>query len=108
MPAHSATVRFIGLLHALRASAETALGDDTTPLRLARQQGLQGIKSAQRSLDLLEMLQEKTLGNLNEAERQELWEALRNVRFQLAAAQKHVAALEAGGIELPQADPSAT
>lgn len=95
---YSASVRFIGLVHALRASAETALGDDTNPLRQARRQGLEGVKAAQRSLGLLEMLQEKTLGNLNEAEREELWGALRGVRSVLEQAQERLADLNAEGV----------
>src|SRR5690554_4950361 len=55
---YDASVRFVGLVHALQASAETALGDDTSPLRNARRQGLEGVKAARRSLGLLEMLQE--------------------------------------------------
>ena len=94
-PNYSASVRFVGLVHALLASAETALGDDTNPLRQARRQGLEGVKAAQRSLGLLEMLQEKTLGNLNEAERDELWGALRGVRSVLEQAQKQLDALDA-------------
>ena len=80
---YDASVRFVGLVHALQASAETALGDDTSPLRNARRQGLEGVKAARRSLGLLEMLQEKTLGNLDESEREELWHALRGVRAAL-------------------------
>ena len=103
---YDASVRFIGMVHALRASAETALGDDTNPLRQARRQGLEGVKAAQRSLGLLEMLQEKTLGNLNEAEREELWAALRGVRAVLTEAQERLAELEgetASGVALPSA-----
>lgn len=106
---YDASVRFVGLVHALRASAETALGDDTNPLRLARRQGLEGVKAAKRSLGLLEMLQEKTLGNLSESEREELWHALRGVRAALAEAEKLLAELEqsdiAGAVALPTALP---
>lgn len=105
-PKHSASVRFIGLVHALRASAETALGDDSNPLRLARRDGVEGVRAAERSLGLLEMLQEKSLGNLNEQERDELWDALRRVRAQLEEARSRLAELEGSagaGMELPQA-----
>lgn len=106
--AYDASVRFIGLVHALRASAETALGDDTNPLRQARRQGLEGVKAAKRSLGLLEMLQEKTLGNLSESEREELWNALRGVRAVLVEAEERLAELEAAdgaAVALPSAGP---
>jgi hypothetical protein len=106
---YDASVRFVGLVHALRASAETALGDDTNPLRLARRQGLEGVKAAKRSLGLLEMLQEKTLGNLDESEREELWHALRGVRAALVEAEERLAELEAGSglgaVALPTLEP---
>ena len=76
---------FVGLVHVLRASAEAALGDDTGPLRLAPRDGVQGLRAARRSLDLLEMLHEKTRGNLNETERDTLWSALRAVRAGIQA-----------------------
>ena len=99
-------MRFIGLVHALRASAETALGDDTNPLRQARRQGLEGLRAAERSLGLLEMLQEKTLGNLDESEREELWHALRGVRAALEEGEKRLAELDGaaeGAVALPSA-----
>lgn len=82
----AAKVRFMGLVHALRASAEAALGDDASPLRLASRDGVAGRKAARRSLDLLEMLQVKTLGNLDAGERDALWSALRAVRERMRAA----------------------
>jgi hypothetical protein len=96
-------VRFVGLVHALEAAAETALGDDSSPLRQARRQGLEGVKAARRSLGLLEMLHEKTLGNLSEAEREELWGALRNVRARLEEAQRRLDEPDGGQVALPQA-----
>mgnify|MGYP001457280697 CR=1 FL=1 len=104
---YEAAVRFIGLVHALRASAETARGDDSSPLRQARRQGLEGLKAARRSLGLLEMLQEKTLGNLDEAEREELWNALRTVRAVMVEAQERLDELAAAdeGVPLPSAAP---
>lgn len=72
-------------MHALRASAEAALGDDSGPLRLAPRDGVQGLRAAQRSLGLLEMLHEKTLGNLTDSERDTLWSALRAVRARVEA-----------------------
>ncbi len=103
---YDASVRFVGLVHALQASAETALGDDTSPLRNARRQGLEGVKAARRSLGLLEMLQEKTLGNLDESEREELWHALRGVRAALEEGEKRLAELDGaaeGAVALPSA-----
>lgn len=82
-------------MHALRASAETALGNDSNPLRLARRDGVEGVKAARRSLDVLQMLQVKTLGNLDQFERDTLWGALREVRGHLEQAERHLAELEA-------------
>lgn len=91
----------MGLVHALEAAAEAALGDDTSPLRQLRRQGLEGVKAARRSLALLEMLHEKTLGNLNDSEREELWAALRSVRATLTAAEERLEELNGGGHALP-------
>ena len=77
----------MGLVHALRSSAEVALGDDDTPLRAhAARDGVQGLAAAERSLGLLEMLQRKTAGNLGETERDTLWTALRTLREMIEAA----------------------
>lgn len=82
----------MGLVHALRSSAEVALGDDDSPLRArAARDGVQGLSAAERSLGLLEMLQDKTAGNLDEAERDTLWTALRSVRARLHEARSHEA-----------------
>lgn len=79
--------RFMGLVHALRSSAEVALGDDDTPLRAhAARDGVHGLKAAERSLGLLEMLQVKTAGNLGETERDTLWTALRRLRSRIGSA----------------------
>ena len=77
----------MGLVHALRSSAEVALGDDDTPLRAhAARDGVHGLEAAERSLGLLEMLQVKTAGNLSETERDTLWTALRTLRSRIASA----------------------
>ncbi len=89
----------MGLVHALLSSAEAALGDDSSPLRLAGRDGVAGRKAARRSLDLLEMLQVKTLGNLDASERDALWSALRALRHRLQ---------EVGRNELPVLDATAT
>ncbi len=91
----------MGLIHALRSSAEAALGDDDGPLRVrAARDGVRGEAAARRSLDLLEMLHEKTAGNLSESERDALWSALRSVRARLEAARAGSAELPSG-VELP-------
>jgi len=81
----------MGLVHALRSSAEVALGDDDTPLRAhAARDGVQGLAAAERSLGLLEMLQIKTAGNLGETERDALWTALRTLRARVASARRRL------------------
>jgi hypothetical protein len=69
--------RFIGLVQSLLSSAQAALGDDSSPMthRLAQGGALQR-STAQKSIDLLDMLQQKTLGNLDETERDVLHNAL--------------------------------
>lgn len=78
--------RFIGLVHSLRSSAEAALGDLASPMvtRLARDGALKRT-TAQRSLDLLDLLFEKTRGNLDATERDALVRAREAVRAALAA-----------------------
>jgi len=93
-------VRFVGLIHALRASAEAAMGDDSSPLRLASRDGVAGRKAARRSLDLLEMLQVKTLGNLEPGERDALWSALRAVRDRLQETAGELPVLDASSAGL--------
>ncbi|MDF1522684.1 MAG: DUF1844 domain-containing protein [Trueperaceae bacterium] len=78
--------RFIGLVHSLRSSAEAALGDLASPMvtRLARD-GALARTTATRSLDLLELLVEKTRGNLDATERDALMRARDAIRAALAA-----------------------
>ncbi|MFN2321919.1 MAG: DUF1844 domain-containing protein [Trueperaceae bacterium] len=78
--------RFIGLVHSLRSSAEAALGDLASPMvtRLARD-GALARTTATRSLDLLDLLFEKTRGNLDATEREALVRAREAVRARLAA-----------------------
>jgi hypothetical protein len=82
-----ANPQFIGLVHSLLASAEAALGEAHSPLasHLARD-GILARRTAERSLALLEMLQQKTLGNLDETERAVLERALMRLRRHLEAA----------------------
>lgn len=77
--------RFIGLVHSLRASAEAALGDLASPMvtRLARD-GVLARRTAAKSLDLLDMLYEKTLGQLDATEREALVRARDAIRGTLA------------------------
>lgn len=78
--------RLIGLIHSLRSSAEAALGELASPMvtRLARD-GALARTTAERSLQLLEMLLEKTMGNLDATERDALVNARDAVRERLAA-----------------------
>ncbi len=78
--------RFIGLVHSLRSSAEAALGDLASPMvtRLARD-GALARSTATRSLGLLDLLFEKTRGNLDATEREALVRAREAVRTALAA-----------------------
>lgn len=78
--------RFIGLVHSLRSSAEAALGDLASPMvtRLARD-GALARTTATRSLDLLDLLFDKTRGNLDATERDALVRARDAVRAALAA-----------------------
>lgn len=80
--------RFIGLVHSLRSSAEAALGDLASPMvtRLARD-GALARKTAERSLDLLDMLFEKTRGQLDATEREALVRAREAVRERLTLAE---------------------
>ena len=73
--------RFIGLVHSLLSSAQAALGEADSPMvtRLARDD-LLARRTAQRSLDLLDMLYSKTLGNLDETERDALLGARSDIR----------------------------
>ncbi len=93
--------RFIGLVHSLRSSAEAALGELASPMvtRLARD-GVLARTTAQRSLDLLEMLVEKTRGQLDATERDALMTARDAVRRRLAERE----ASDAAGDERTQAN----
>ena len=75
---------FIGLVHSVLSSAEAALGEVDSPLtmRLAND-GILARKTAERSLALLTMLQTKTLGNLDETERDVLTKALAKIQSSL-------------------------
>jgi len=94
--------RFIGLVHSLQSSAEAALGEAASPMlsHLAKD-GALARRTAERSLDLLEMLVSKTGGALDATERATLYGARDRVRALLDA---HAAASKPGGgdTELPR------
>ena len=75
---------FIGLVHSVRSSAEAALGDITSPMvtRL-HSDGILAKKTATRSLKLLDMLLEKTNGNLDETEMDALRSAIHSINSKL-------------------------
>jgi len=78
--------RFIGLIASLRSSVEASLGEADSPMahRLARD-GVLRRSTAERGLALLDMLAEKTHGNLDEAERAALHDARTSLRARLQA-----------------------
>lgn len=87
--------RFIGLVHSVLSSAEAAAGEANSPMthRLA-QQGIrarspQALRAAERGLALLDMLFDKTLGNLDETERDALQRARASLRRRLAELADH-------------------
>ncbi len=76
----------IGLIHSLRSSAEAALGEPHSPLTLPLARGgALARRTAERSLDLLEMLERKTRGNLDDTERAALLGAISSIRETLAS-----------------------
>lgn len=72
--------RFVGLVHSILSSAEASLGELDSPLtnRLAGR-GALARRTAERSLDLLAMLEAKTRGNLDETERATLHHARKRI-----------------------------
>jgi|FLYL01.1.fsa_nt_gi hypothetical protein len=78
---------FIGLVQALRSSAEAALGERHSPMitRLARD-GILARQTATKSLNLLQMLARKSYGNLEPTEREALHQAIAAVEQWLAEA----------------------
>lgn len=79
-----ANPHFIGLIYSVRSSAEAALGEVTSPMvtRLAKD-GILARKTGERSLHLLEMLMEKTNGNLDETELVALRDAIQAIKTRL-------------------------
>ena len=85
--------RFIGLVASLRSSAEAALGVTDSPMlhRLARDGALQR-STAARSIALLDMLAEKTHGNLDASERAALHDARSSLHARFEALEREGAA----------------
>jgi hypothetical protein len=75
---------FIGLVHSILSSAEAALGETNSPMltHLAKDGALKR-QTAERGLELLNMLQRKTLGNLDETERDALYQAQKAIAEKL-------------------------
>lgn len=94
--------RFIGLVHSVLSSAQSSLGEDYSPMtRRLEAQNLRSRRTAERSLALLEMLREKTRGNLDATEKGALDGAVRTLREALDAAGEGAGE----GTELPMHDP---
>jgi hypothetical protein len=78
---------FVGLVNSLQATAEAALGDLNAATASAARDGLlddsRARQTAQRSLNLLAMLAEKTRGNLDFTEAQLLTDAVAALRARL-------------------------
>ena len=76
---------FIGLVQSVLTSAEAALGEENSPMtRHLIKDGVLARRTAERSLELLKMLERKTAGNLDELERDMLNKALKTVSDRLA------------------------
>lgn len=80
---------FVGLISSLQATAEAALGDTNATTARARNDGLladpaRARATAERSLNLLRMLAEKTRGNLDLTEAELLTAAIATLRERLA------------------------
>jgi len=71
---------FIGLVHSIRSSAEAALGEENSPMALhLAKDNLIARRTAEKSLELISMLVEKTAGNLDETEQAALLDAQRHI-----------------------------
>jgi len=89
---------FIGLVHSVLASAQSALGEPEGVMnRHTERDGIRNRRTAERSLALLEMLNTKTHGNLDETERAALVDAIGRLRSALEDA-------ASSGEALPMAD----
>jgi hypothetical protein len=81
---------FIGLVYSILSSAEAALGETNSPMlsHLVKDGALKR-QTAERSLELLNMLQRKTLGNLDETERDALYQAQKTISEKLDRLEKN-------------------
>ncbi len=81
---------FIGLVHSVLSSAEAALGETNSPMlsHLAKD-GVLKRRTAEKSLELLRMLERKTLGNLDETEQQALHHARKTIEEKLVLSEKN-------------------
>lgn len=71
---------FIGLVQSILSSAQAALGEENSPMtRRLASDGILAKRTAERSLELLAMLSEKTAGNLEDTEREALLDAQQKV-----------------------------
>jgi Domain of unknown function (DUF1844) len=79
-----ANKHFIGLVHAILSSAQASLGETNSPMlsHLAKD-GALAKRTAKRSLELLQMLERKTLGNLDETEHDALFTASKTIQEML-------------------------
>lgn len=79
---------FVGLVNSLHATAEAALGEFNAATASAARDGLiaeqRAQQTAQRSLNLLTMLAEKTRGNLDFTEADLLTNAISSLRERLS------------------------
>ncbi len=80
-----ANTDFLGLIHSLTAAAETSLGQFNALTARMNRDGLSRNRAtAERSLRLLEMLSQKTRGNLNAEEASTLTSAVQSLTQLLA------------------------
>lgn len=81
---------FIGLVHSVLSSAQASLGETNSPMlsHLAKD-GALARRTAERSLDLLQMLERKTLGNLDETEHDTLFQARKTIQEMLETSEKN-------------------
>jgi histone H3/H4 len=81
---------FIGLVYSILSSAEAALGEAHSPVlsHLAKDGALKR-RTAEKSLELLQMLERKTLGNLDDTEQQALHQARKTIEEKLMFSEKN-------------------
>ena len=80
---------FIGLVHSVLSSAQAALGEENSPMTLhLAKDGILSRRTAEKSLELLTMLQRKTYGNLDETERDALYQAQKSIADRLEQLEK--------------------